>query len=73
MESGEKEATKKAKIQELLAAKQRISVKTTWRETGTTELRYYVALLKKEGLDILSEWVTKEGNRFKEYWLAPEK
>ena len=73
MESSNDDATKKEQIKELFKKRQRLSVKTTWRKVKTTELRYYVSLLKKEGLNILSEWVNRGGNRFKEYWLAPEK
>lgn len=72
MESGKKEVTYKSKIKDLLEAGARISVGSVWRILRTTEARHFIAQLKKEGLNILSEWVTKGDNRFKEYWLAPK-
>lgn len=70
MESGIKEETNKDKVKTLLESGERISVKSVWRVIRTTETRHYVSQLKRDGLLILSEWVERNGYRFKEYWLA---
>lgn len=48
----------------------RLSVQTALRSCGTTELRKHVSRLIDYGWPIDSEWVKKDGDRFKEYWLA---
>ena len=47
----------------------RLTVQSAARSCGTTELRKHVSRLIDYGWPIQSEWVTKNGDRFKEYFL----
>lgn len=50
----------------------RLTVKTALLRFGTTELRKIVCRLKRAGYNIVSEYIEEKGNRFKQYWLAPD-
>jgi hypothetical protein len=56
---------------ELLSGK-RITVQSVLKTIGTQELRTYIPILRREDeLDIATEWILKNGKRFKEYFLNP--
>jgi len=46
------------------------SVLSALKKFGTTELRRIVSRLKKQGLNVCSEWQEYDGKRFKIYWLG---
>lgn len=71
MESGHEEEKNKQKIKTLLETGAKVTVKSAWLICRTTELRTYLSQLRKDGMMILSEWVERDGKRFKQYWLAP--
>ena len=60
-----------ALIRDQLLNGRRISVKSVWKSIGTTELRHYIAILRKT-LNIASEWVTDGGVRYKVYYISKE-
>lgn len=39
------------------------------RHVGTTEVRHYLSILRKEGMLIKDNWIEKDGKRFKEWYL----
>jgi hypothetical protein len=53
--------------QQLLAGK-RITVLSVLKSVGTIEARHYLSIIRRE-LPVSSEWVTKNGKRFKEYFI----
>lgn len=48
----------------------KLSVQDAFYRFHTTELRKIVCRLKRAGYNIASEWIEKDGSRFKEYFLA---
>ena len=50
----------------------RITVQSVLSSVGTQELRHYISILRREDLNIKSEWVSKNGKHFKEYYLVKE-
>lgn len=58
------------KIKEMFLAGQIMTSCGTAGEFITADLRKYVSLLRRSGLDIMAEWVKSEnGKHFKRYWL----
>lgn len=55
-------------IKEQLEAGRRLTVLSVLHSIGTLELRYYIARLRKT-MQIADEWKSKNGKRFKEYYL----
>ena len=53
-----------------------LTVKTCWRRFGTTELRHYISLIRKQlekekrGRDVEAHWQKKNGKRYCAYWLV---
>lgn len=71
MEKQASNDSNKNAVRNLLEAGERISVKSVWLVLKTSEARHYVYELRKEGLQILDEWVRNKNNqRYKEYFLA---
>jgi len=71
MEEEQKHIFNKQAVRNLLESGERISVKFVWRVLLTTELRTYLSQLRKDGLDIGSEWMRNKNNqRYKEYFLV---
>jgi hypothetical protein len=65
-----KNETKNIKaIEEQLKAGRRLTVISVLHSVGTLELRYYIAKLRKT-MPIADQWQSKNGKRFKEYYLA---
>ncbi len=50
-----------------------ITVRECWKLYGSSELRVYIARLRKSGMKINDRWHTFEGMRYKVYSLAKEK
>jgi len=57
------------KIRTLLNGGARLTVLCTLKRIGTSELRHYVSILRKEGLSIKSEWRQNDLKRWKCYWI----
>lgn len=49
---------------------ERLTVRSTYRSYGTFELKHYVMLLRKAGMQIVDEWKSNDRKRWKVYWLA---
>lgn len=49
----------------------RLTVQQAFWRFHTTELRKIICRLKKAGMNIVDEWKSENGSRFKEYWLSP--
>lgn len=65
--------TTKDKIKDLFLTGQTLTSCGAAKDFLTADLRRIITTLKKEGLDITDKWVTsKEGKRYKEYWLKRE-
>lgn len=65
--------TYRNKIASLFNDGKKLTVISALKEVGTLELRHFVAELKKQGMDIRSNWMTaSNGKRFKQYWLFNE-
>lgn len=47
-----------------------ITVQSVLKSIRTQELRTYISVLKREGMNIKGEWVSKRGKRFKQYHLV---
>lgn len=56
-------------IKDQLENGRRITSMSVLNSLGTTEIRYYIARLRKQGMTIVDKWIKKENKRFKEYWL----
>lgn len=65
------ETIKKAILTDLQNGK-RLTVLDGINNHLTVDLRKYISLLKKEGVNINSVWVTKNKKSFKEYFLQKE-
>ena len=60
-------------IREQLVHGWRITVQSVLKSIGTQEARHYIAKLRRDPeLNIADEWVTRNGKRFKEYFLRKE-
>lgn len=54
----------------LLKNGERLTVASVSQKVKTSELRHFIAQLKKRGMDIKSNWMTApNGKRFKQYFL----
>lgn len=62
--------TAKAKIRSELERGFIITVQSVLKSCRTQELRTYISALKKDGLKIKSEWITKGNKHFKQYFLS---
>lgn len=63
----------KDKIKEMFLAGHIMTSCDAAGEFVTADLRKYVSMLKREGLDIIGEWMKSEnGKHFKKYWLKKE-
>lgn len=60
-------SNEKAILEQLLRG-DRISNITVLNTVSTTEIRTYIARIRKT-LKVSDEWVTKNGKRFKEYFI----
>ena len=49
-----------------------ITVRECWKLYGSSELRVYIARLRKSGMKITDRWHTYEGMRYKIYQLKKE-
>jgi len=58
----------KEQIKNGLEAGKTLTVLDALNQFRTIELRKYVSMLRKEGLNIQDRWVSKNGKRFKEYF-----
>lgn len=59
-------------IKQQLEAGRRITVQSVLRSVGTQELRHYIPIIRRTyQLNISSQWLNKNGKRFKEYFLLP--
>lgn len=57
-------------IAAMLKAGKKLTVISALKEVHTLELRKFVSILKRKGMDIKSKWVTApNGKHFKEYSL----
>lgn len=65
----QKNQTKVGQIRAALLRGERLTVLTALRNYGTTELRHVISDLKKEGLDIKSEWVKHSEPIHKIYYI----
>lgn len=65
------ETIKKAILSDLQNGK-RLTVLCGMLNYKTVEMRKYISLLKKDGVNIQSVWVTKNKKSFKEYFLQKE-
>lgn len=59
-----------AAIKAELVSGKRITVDSVIETVGTHELRTYIPRLRKEGLEIDTEWINGKKKRYKEYFLA---
>jgi hypothetical protein len=60
-------------IKEQLLAGRRITVRSILKSVGTPELRHYIPIIRRRfDIDIATEWVTRNGKRFKEYFLRKQ-
>ena len=59
----------KQAIKEILEFGEKVTVKSIWLVLKTTELRHYLSQLRKDGIVILSKWVSNGKSRFKEHWI----
>lgn len=57
-------------IRNLLLEGLRITSISVLKSIGTTEVRHYLSILRKEGLTIKDNWLEKDGKRFKEWYLV---
>lgn len=60
-------SNQKAILDQLLAGR-RISTLTVLKSIGTSELRHYLAIIRKT-VNVSDEWVERNGKRFKEYFI----
>lgn len=58
-----------SRIRSLLQAGAKITSIIVLRLVGTTEVRHYLSILRKEGLVIRDNWIEQNGKRFKEWYL----
>ncbi len=58
----------KEQIKNGFEAGKTLTVLDALNQFRTIELRKYVSMLRKEGLNIQDRWVSKNGKRFKEYF-----
>ena len=66
--------TTKDKIKEMFLKGDILTSCGAAKDFITADLRKYITTLKREGLDIIDEWVeSKEGKRYKEYRLRKER
>ena len=69
METSKHYISLEKKIKEQLENGRRITSISVLNSIGTTEIRYYIARLRKQGMPIVDKWIKKENKKFKEYWL----
>ncbi len=70
MNDSNDKATNLARIKELFEAGEKLTVITTYKKVSTFELKHYVMILRKAGLQIVDEWKSNDRKRWKVYWLA---
>lgn len=68
----EQTETNLAKVRQALNQGLRLTVLTAISICDTVDLRKYVSMLKREGMNIQSEWVQKGNKSFKKYFLVKE-
>ena len=56
------------RIKSLLESGAIINSMIVLRLIGTTEIRHYIAKIRKE-IKVLDRWVTKDNKRWKVYWI----
>lgn len=62
--------TYEKQIAAMLKADETVTVLSVLKKVGTIEARHFIARLKKQGMDIKSQWkVGNDGKRFKSYSL----
>lgn len=61
--------TNLAKVRNALNSGLRLTVLSAISICSTVDLRKYVSMLRKEGLNIQNEWVQKGNKSYKVYWL----
>lgn len=70
METNETNHSHLSNIRKLLLGGSKLTVLSVLKLLRTIELRHYIAILRKEGMNIKDEWKTSEsGKRYKIYWL----
>lgn len=57
------------RIRQFLKGGSKITSLLILRHVGTTEVRHYLSILRKEGMLIKDSWIEKDGKRFKEWYL----
>ena len=57
------------RIKTLFMAGRVLTVDSIWRTVHTSEARKRISELRREGMDIVDDWKTVDGRRFKIYWL----
>lgn len=57
------------KIRAFLKGGARITSILILNRVGTTEVRHYLSILRKEGLVVHDRWIEQNGKRFKEWYL----
>lgn len=63
------ETIKKEILSDLTNGK-RLTVLDGLKMYSTIDLRKYISLIKKDGINIESKWISKNGKHFKEYFIA---
>lgn len=65
--------TNEEKVLDYLQTHKHITVLDCIKHLHTTELRYYIAKLRKEGHRIEDEWKRNKYGQYKRYYLVKEK
>lgn len=59
------------RVKSALESGLKLTVLTAISICETVDLRKYISILKKDGMDIKSEWIQKGSKSFKRYWHEP--